>query len=243
MKPAWSAAPAGHSAGTPLFFVLEDEVLRPAALFSGCAITLAALCLFSVLLNQVGTLHGLSFGIADSGFAPANWHVRAATKPDANSTAGKQAFVIAAPNSYATPGEFFPPPIDYLALTDVKARSDVQEGPGIQALPSASQAITVARHANDHLAEQVAKNPKRLKGFAALPLQDPEAAAQELTGCVKNLGFCSALVNGFTQTGEGNAVAFYDLPPYRDFWATVQQLDVPFYLHPRSSLPSQQPIR
>jgi gamma-resorcylate decarboxylase len=31
------------------------------------------------------------------------------------------------------------------------------------------------------------------------------------------------------------------MPQYRDFWATVQQLDVPFYLHPRSALPAQQP--
>jgi 2,3-dihydroxybenzoate decarboxylase len=34
---------------------------------------------------------------------------------------------------------------------------------------------------------------------------------------------------------------FYDMPQYRDFWATVQQLDVPFYLHPRSALAAQQP--
>jgi predicted TIM-barrel fold metal-dependent hydrolase len=31
----------------------------------------------------------------------------------------------------------------------------------------------------------------------------------------------------------------YDLPQYRAFWATVQQLDVPFYLHPREPLPSR----
>jgi 2,3-dihydroxybenzoate decarboxylase len=38
-----------------------------------------------------------------------------------------------------------------------------------------------------------------LKGFAALPLQDPQAAAEELTRCVKELGFCGALANGFSQ--------------------------------------------
>jgi gamma-resorcylate decarboxylase len=115
-------------------------------------------------------------------------------------------------------------------------------GPGIQAIPDAKQAIEVARHANDHLAEHIAKNPKRLKGFAALPLQDPQAAAQELTRCVKDLGFCGAMVNGFTETGQVDSLVFYDLPPYRDFWATVQQLDVPFYLHPRSPLAKNQPI-
>lgn len=31
------------------------------------------------------------------------------------------------------------------------------------------------------------------------------------------------------------------MPQYRDFWATVQQLDVPFYLHPRSAIATHQP--
>src|SRR5262249_11082432 len=44
-------------------------------------------------------------------------------------------------------------------------------GPGIQAITNPDQAIEAARRANDHLAERSAKNPKRLKGFAALALQ------------------------------------------------------------------------
>ena len=85
-------------------------------------------------------------------------------------------------------------------------------GPGIQAIPNVRQAVEVARQANDHLAENIAKNPKRLKGFAALALQDPEAAAHELTRCMRDLHFCGALVNGFTETGEAGSVTFYDLP-------------------------------
>lgn len=112
--------------------------------------------------------------------------------------------------------------------------------PGVQAVPNTQQAVAQARRTNDYLAENIANNPKRLKGFATLPLQDPEAAAQELTRCVKDLGFCGALVNGFSQIGEGESGVFYDLPQYRPFWATVQQLDVPFYLHPRLPLASRQ---
>lgn len=112
-------------------------------------------------------------------------------------------------------------------------------GDGIQAIPEISEAIRIARRANDHLAEQIAKNPKRFKGFAALPLQDPQAAAQELTRCIRELGFCGALVNGYSQIGTADSVVFYDLPQYRDFWATVEQLDAPFYLHPRSASPHQ----
>ena len=114
-------------------------------------------------------------------------------------------------------------------------------GIGIQAILNPSQAVEVARRANDHLAEGIAKNPKRFKGFAALALQDPNAASEELTRCIKELGFCGALVNGFTQTGDEGSIMFYDMPQYRDFWATVQQLDVPFYLHPRSALAVHQP--
>jgi gamma-resorcylate decarboxylase len=77
-------------------------------------------------------------------------------------------------------------------------------GPGIQAISDPRRAVETARHANDHLAENISKNAKRLQGFAALPLQDPHAAAEELTRCIKELGFCGALVNGFTQTGDAH---------------------------------------
>src|SRR5215831_19708616 len=97
-------------------------------------------------------------------------------------------------------------------------------GPGIQAITNPHQAVETARRANDHLAEGISKNPKRLKGFAALAMQDPHAASEELTRCTKELGFCGALVNGFTQTGDAASIAFYDMPQYHDFWATVEQL-------------------
>jgi gamma-resorcylate decarboxylase len=56
-----------------------------------------------------------------------------------------------------------------------------------------------------------------------------------------SLGFCGALVNGFTQSEQADSISFYDMPQYRDFWATVEQLNVPFYLHPRSPLLAHQP--
>jgi 2,3-dihydroxybenzoate decarboxylase len=112
--------------------------------------------------------------------------------------------------------------------------------PGVQAVFNVTRAIALAQRTNDFLAENIAKNSQRLKGFATLPLQDPEAAAQELTRCVRTLGFCGALVNGFSQVGGTDSAVFYDLRQYRPFWATVQELDVPFYLHPRDPLASSQ---
>jgi gamma-resorcylate decarboxylase len=110
--------------------------------------------------------------------------------------------------------------------------------PAVQAIHDTKRAIEVARQANDALASEVRKRPNRFASFAALPMQDPEAAAAELTRCVKELGMVGALVNGFSQRGTPDNVLDYDLPEYRSFWRTVEALDVPFYLHPRNPLPS-----
>jgi gamma-resorcylate decarboxylase len=111
--------------------------------------------------------------------------------------------------------------------------------PGIQAILDTRQAISLAKKANDHIAEATARHPDRFGAFAALPMQDPDAAADELRRCVKQLGFKGALVNGFTQKDHPDSAIYYDLPQYRGFWAQVADLDVPFYLHPRMQIPAQ----
>jgi predicted TIM-barrel fold metal-dependent hydrolase len=108
--------------------------------------------------------------------------------------------------------------------------------PAVQAITDKARARDIARKANDYLAEQVAKRPERFQGLAALAMQDPEGAAQELERCVKDFGFRGALVNGFSQVGDAETTLYYDLPQYRPFWATVERLDVPFYLHPRNPI-------
>ena len=111
--------------------------------------------------------------------------------------------------------------------------------PALQGILDPVEAAEVARRANDVLAGEIAQSPDRLAGFAGLPMQDPEAAARELTRCVTELGFKGAMVNCFTQRHAPDSAIYYDLPEFRAFWATVAELDVPFYLHPRLSLPSQ----
>jgi len=107
--------------------------------------------------------------------------------------------------------------------------------PAVQAILDTSKAIDLAKRANDKLAELVGRRPDRFAGFAALPMQDPEAAAAELTRCVKDFGFKGALVNGFSQRDNPDPNIYYDIPAYRGFWGQVSKLDVPFYLHPRAN--------
>jgi 2,3-dihydroxybenzoate decarboxylase len=111
--------------------------------------------------------------------------------------------------------------------------------PAVQAILETPKAIEISRRANDRMAEAVARHPRRFTAFAALPMQDPDAASRELTRCVKELGFKGALVNGFTQKNLPDSAIYYDIPEYPSFWSTVSQLDVPFYLHPRMPIPAR----
>jgi 2,3-dihydroxybenzoate decarboxylase len=47
------------------------------------------------------------------------------------------------------------------------------------------------------------------------------------------------MCNCFTQRHVSDSAIYYDLPEFRPFWATVAKLDVPFYLHPRLTIPSR----
>src|SRR5262245_23424668 len=94
--------------------------------------------------------------------------------------------------------------------------------PAIQAIADPRAAIETARRANDVLAEAVTRRRDRFAGFAALPMQDPEAAAEELVRCVRDLGFKGALVNGFSERHSKSVwlqpdVVYLDDPSYEAF--------------------------
>ncbi|PPR65650.1 MAG: hypothetical protein CFH08_00579 [Alphaproteobacteria bacterium MarineAlpha3_Bin7] len=110
--------------------------------------------------------------------------------------------------------------------------------PAVQAIHEPKRAIEISVRSNDVLAEEVNRLPDRFAGLAALPMQSPEVAIEELERCVKDLGFIGILVNGFSQIDDPESAVYLDLPQYRDFWKKVEELDVPFYLHPRNPLPS-----
>lgn len=102
--------------------------------------------------------------------------------------------------------------------------------PGIQAERDPQIAVTKAKTVNDFLAGVVAERSTRFQGFAALPLQDGPAAADELERAVVQLGFRGGLVNAHT-----NGI-YLDDPSLRVVWERAEALDVPLYLHPANGV-------
>jgi uncharacterized protein len=89
------------------------------------------------------------------------------------------------------------------------------------------EGIDFAYRLNRQLVEgPMASYPGRFQAFATLPLQSPEAAADELERSVREDGFLGALTNGHI----GNK--FLDHPDFEPVLARAQALDVPIYLHP-----------
>ncbi|MDR1245636.1 MAG: amidohydrolase family protein [Clostridiales Family XIII bacterium] len=109
--------------------------------------------------------------------------------------------------------------------------------PAIQAIYDPKRAVEVAKKANDAMAEAITRNYKRFRGFAALPMQDVDEAIKEMHRAVKDLGCVGVLVNGYSQIGDENTYKYLDDPIYEPFWAEVEKLDVPFYMHPRDAMP------
>ena len=95
-----------------------------------------------------------------------------------------------------------------------------------------ADAADLVRRVNDRLAEGVARRPDRLGAFAALPTAMPDAAADELERCVRDLGMKGAMIHG--PTGE----KFIDGKEFWPIFERAEALDVPIYLHPATPLRS-----
>ncbi|MDU7709005.1 MAG: amidohydrolase family protein [Clostridium sp.] len=113
--------------------------------------------------------------------------------------------------------------------------------PGIQEVLDTKEAVKRAHEMNIWIYENyIQKYPKRFNAFAAVAMQDPEAACEELEFCVKELGFVGALINGYTMKNDKNNVEYLDEKQNFVFWKKLVELDVPLYLHPRDPVPNQQ---
>lgn len=89
-----------------------------------------------------------------------------------------------------------------------------------------NDAIAFARDYNDLIAEKIKDHRDRFGAFAHLPVNMPEAAADELERVVNQYGFCGTMIRG---TVDGQ---FLDHPRFAPIFAKAEQLGVPVYLHP-----------
>lgn len=107
--------------------------------------------------------------------------------------------------------------------------------PGVQGERDPKKAEALATESNDWIAKETKKFPGELGAFAALSMHDPKQAAKELRRCVTEYGFHGVLFNNWQQAVDSHGeptIIFYDGDEYDPFWATVQELNVPVYLHP-----------
>src|SRR4051812_22031089 len=81
---------------------------------------------------------------------------------------------------------------------------------------------------NEKLAELVAKTPERFVAFASVALQFPDLAAQQLADGVKKYRLKGAAIGGSV---EGMELSDPKLNP---FWAKVEELGVPVFIHPQA---------
>jgi aminocarboxymuconate-semialdehyde decarboxylase len=93
----------------------------------------------------------------------------------------------------------------------------------------ARAALEFCQRTNEALAEASRASNGRLYGIAALPMQDPEVAAEELSRAVRELGLKGAII--------GTTVNWIPLdePRFEPFLAAAEELGVPVVLHPSYS--------
>jgi aminocarboxymuconate-semialdehyde decarboxylase len=83
-----------------------------------------------------------------------------------------------------------------------------------------------ARRINTAIAEIATARPDRFRGMATVPMQDPELAISELEYAINELG-----LHGLEMCSN-IAGKNLDEPQFQPFFETVQQLDVPIFVHP-----------
>jgi aminocarboxymuconate-semialdehyde decarboxylase len=90
----------------------------------------------------------------------------------------------------------------------------------------ASLGIETAQLYNDEIARMHRAAPDTFDGWALLPMQDPEAAADELRRAVRNLG----LIGGYLPSNVKGR--YLDSEEFAPIFQAVTELDVPLMVHP-----------
>jgi aminocarboxymuconate-semialdehyde decarboxylase len=86
---------------------------------------------------------------------------------------------------------------------------------------------------NEEKANAQKEHPDRIMGLATVPLQDPVAAIEELDHSIEKLGLHGVCIGSNI---NGKPITS---PELLDFYRRVEELDVPLFLHPTSSIARQ----
>ena len=89
-----------------------------------------------------------------------------------------------------------------------------------------SQQLEVARLVNDAYAELIAKHPSRFKGFASIPMDDPEGALIELHRAIDELKLNGVILLSNIRGRPLTA------PQYRSFFEEANRMKLCILLHP-----------
>lgn len=98
--------------------------------------------------------------------------------------------------------------------------------PGVQNFDVAT-ALSLAKLANDRLADTVKQYPTRYAALAAIAPQAPEETAKEFERAVRTLGLKGGIINSHTNN------EYLDDRKFWPIFEAAQALDVPIYIHPR----------
>lgn len=99
-----------------------------------------------------------------------------------------------------------------------------------------TQQPAVARILNDAYGELIAKHPTRFKGFASIPMDDPEAALAELHRAIDELK-----MNGVVLLSNIRGRALTS-PIYRPFFEEANRMNLCIFLHPMIP-PNSEPFK
>jgi aminocarboxymuconate-semialdehyde decarboxylase len=90
----------------------------------------------------------------------------------------------------------------------------------------ADDGFETSRFFNDHIAETIAKEPKRFMGLGTVPLQDVDLAIKEMDRCVKELKFpgieIGSNINGENLSGK----------KFFPFYEAAEKLGCALFVHP-----------
>ncbi|HRK29085.1 MAG TPA: amidohydrolase family protein [Chitinophagales bacterium] len=89
-----------------------------------------------------------------------------------------------------------------------------------------NDALQTSQFLNDHIADVVARYPKRFIGLATVPMQDPQLAIQELERCMKDLKLAGVQIG--SHINDWNLSA----PELSPFFEACESMGAAVFVHP-----------